>query len=88
MLTLNVTLYLLAALTSFASMVLLFRSYLRSRQRLLLWSALCFVGLTANNVLVFFDLAIYADVDLRPYRLAAALTGLLFLIYGFIMEAD
>jgi len=88
MLTLNVTLYLLAALTSFACMVLLFRSYLRSRQRLLLWSALCFVGLTANNVLVFFDLAIYADVDLRPYRLAAALTGLLFLIYGFIMEAD
>jgi hypothetical protein len=86
----NVILYVLAALISLACTVVLFRSYVRSRQRLLLWSALCFVGLTANNVIVFFDLAVYPgpEVDLRLYRLAGALVGLLFLLYGFIMESD
>ena len=84
----NIALYVLAAMTSLACTVLLYRSYLRSRQRLLLWSALCFIGLTVNNVLVFFDLAVYPEVDLRPHRLAASLAGLLFLLYGFIMESD
>ncbi|HEX2650357.1 MAG TPA: DUF5985 family protein [Burkholderiales bacterium] len=90
MLTLNVILYVLAALTSFACTALLFRSYVRSRQRLLLWSALCFVGLTVGNVLVFFDLAVYPgpEIDLRLDRLLAALAGLGFLLYGFIMESD
>jgi hypothetical protein len=85
---LNVSLYVLAALTSVACTVLLLRSYLRSRQRLLLWSTLCFVGLTVNNILVFFDLAVYAEIDLRPHRLGAALIGLVFLLYGFLMESD
>jgi hypothetical protein len=81
-------LYALAALTSLLCMLLLFRGYLESRQRLLLWSALCFIGLTVNNLLLFVDLVIFLDVDLRPYRLAAALTGMLFLLYGFILESD
>jgi hypothetical protein len=69
-------------------MVLLFRAYSRSGVRLLLWSALCFVGLSAANVLLFLDLAVYPDVDLRVWRLAASLAGLLFLLYGFIWEAE
>jgi hypothetical protein len=57
--------------------------------RLLLWSALCFVCLSINNVLLFFDLVVFpTQVDLRPYRLVAALAGLLFLLYGFIWEAE
>jgi len=68
--------------------VLLFRGYARSRLRLLLWSALCFVFLTLNNLLLFFDLIVFAELDLRPWRLAAALAGLLFLLYGFLFEAD
>lgn len=36
-------------------MVLLFRAYAANGMRLLLWSALCFVGLSVNNVLLFFD---------------------------------
>lgn len=83
----NIALYALAVLVSLACTVLLFRSYVRSHVRLLLWSALCFVGLTVNNVIVFFDLVVFVEVDLRPYRLGAALVGLLFLLYGFIMEA-
>lgn len=88
MATFNFVLYLLAVLTCLACTVLLFRGYARSGLRLLLWSALCFVFLTLNNVLLFFDLIVFLDVDLRPWRLAAALVGLVFLLYGFLFESD
>ena len=82
-------LYLIAMLTSGACMLLLIRAYLDSRLRILLWSALCFVGLTVNNTLLFIDLVLLPDsVDLRLYRNAAALVGMLFLIYGFIRESE
>lgn len=87
MLTLNFMLALLAVLACLACTILLFRGYARSGLRLLFWSALCFVCLTLNNLLLFFDLPVFTEVDLRPYRLAAALAGLLFLIYGFIAES-
>lgn len=89
MAALNFVLYLLAVLTCLACTVLLFRGYARSGLRLLFWSALCFVFLTLNNVLLFFDLVLFpTELDLRPYRLLAALTGLLFLLYGFIFESE
>jgi Family of unknown function (DUF5985) len=82
-------LYLVAALASLSCMLLLFRGYAASGTRLLFWSALCFVGLSVNNVLLFIDLALFpAQVDLRLYRLLAALGGLLFLLYAFIWEAE
>ena len=88
MATFNFVLYVLAVLTCLACTVLLFRGYARSGLRLLLWSALCFVFFTLNNLLLFFDLVVFAELDLRPWRLAAALIGLVFLLYGFIFEAD
>lgn len=87
MITLNLVLAALAVLTCLACTILLFRGYARSGLRLLMWSALCFVCLTLNNLLLFFDLPVFTLVDLRPYRLATALAGLLFLIYGFIAES-
>ena len=84
----NFVLTLLAALTSFACMALLFRAYAANGVRLLLWSALCFVCLTLNNVLLFFDLVVFPDVSLRVYRIVAALAGVLFLLYGFLWEAE
>lgn len=81
-------LYLLAALTCLLCTLLLYREYRKHRIRLLLWSALCFVGLTVNNVLLFVDLVILPGIDLRIYRLLAALAGMLFLLYGFICESD
>ena len=80
--TINLVLTLLAALTSLTCMVLLFRAYAANGVRLLLWSALCFVCLTANNVLLFFDLVVFPGVDLSLYRHYAALAGILFLLYG------
>ena len=88
MATFNFILCLLAVLTCLACTVLLFRGYGASRQRLLLWSALCFVFLTLNNLLLFFDMIVFAELDLRPFRLGAALIGLVFLLYGFIFESD
>lgn len=84
----NLILASLAVLTSIACMVLLLRAYGESGVRLLLWSGLCFVFLSLNNVLLFMDLVVFPNIDLRPYRLIAALVGLAFLLYGFIMEAE
>ena len=84
----DVTLSLLAVLTSLACLVLLFRGYSTSGLRLLLWSGLCFVCLSANNLLLFFDLVVFPNVDLRPYRVLAGLAGALCLLYGFVWEAE
>ena len=82
-------LFLLAALTSFGCMVLLFRGYARTGVRLLLWSALCFIFLTVNNVALFFDTIVWpTQVDLRLLRLGAALAGVACLLYAFIWEAE
>jgi len=82
-------LFLLAALTSFGCMVLLFRGYARTGLRLLFWAALCFIFLTVNNVLLFLDLVVFpVTVDLRYYRLVAALAGIACLLYAFLWEAE
>lgn len=88
MITMNLVLTVLAAFTSLACMLLLFRAYSSTRQRLLLWSALCFVCLTANNIFLFLDLVVLPQVDLSAYRLGSAFVGLLFLLYAFIWEAE
>ena len=79
--------YLLCALTSLACAVLLLRAYLTTRTRLLLWSGLCFVGLTLNNVILVLDRIIYPDIDLLMMRLVSALVALLLLLFGLIWES-
>ena len=82
-------LFLLAALTSVGCMVLLFRGYARSGARLLFWSALCFIFLSVNNMLLFVDtILLPTAVDLRVFRLSAALAGIACLLYAFIWEAE
>lgn len=87
MTSLRITLYLFAGLTCLTCTALLGREYLKTRARLLWWSTLCFVCLSINNILLFADLVIYPDLDLRLIRVLASLTGMLFLLYGF-WEAD
>jgi hypothetical protein len=68
---------------------LLLRGYARVRQRLLLWSGLCFVGLAISNAVLLFDLAVVPqDVSLYTWRLAIAAFSLLLLLYGLIFESD
>jgi hypothetical protein len=85
--TFKLLMSLLAVLTSIACMFLLLRAYFATRQRILLWSGLCFVGQSITNVALFLDFVVLPDVDLRAIRLGAALAGMLFLLYGFIRES-
>jgi hypothetical protein len=68
---------------------LLLRAYARVRQRLLLWSGLCFAGLMVSNAVLLFDLAVVPpDVSLYTWRLAIAAFSMLLLLYGLIFESD
>ena len=49
--------FLLCFAASLLCLILLVRTYRHKRAKLLLWTALSFVGLAANNLLVFVDLA-------------------------------
>lgn len=83
-----VTIYLLCTLTSLACAWLLLASYQRTRHRLLFWSGLCFAAMTVNNILLTLDKAVFADVDLLPLRLAAALLAVILLLFGLIYEKE
>jgi len=78
--------YLLCALTALLCAVLLLRAYARSRYRLLLWSGLCFAGLTVNNTILVLDKVVLPDVDLSLARSMAALLAMAVLIYGLIFD--
>jgi hypothetical protein len=80
--------FLLCALTSFACTGMLLRAYLRSRARLLMWSALCFAGLTVNNVLLVLDRLVFTSLDLSSWRLVIALLAVLLLVTGQVLEDD
>ncbi|CAO3437527.1 DUF5985 family protein [Azospirillum doebereinerae] len=81
--------YLLCFAASLLCMVLLARSWWRSRSRLLLWSTLCFVGLAVNNLLLFVDVVVLpTQVDLLPFRQLTSLAAIGVLLYGFIWDAD
>jgi hypothetical protein len=80
--------YLLCFATSLLCVILLVRSHVRSRARLLFWSALCFVGLAANNLFLFVDLVMLPMVDLLPLRHLSTLAAIAVLLYGFIWETE
>ena len=84
----KVMLFLLAVLTSLACTILLYRAFRETRLRILLWSALCFVCLTINNLVLFVDFIVLPSVDLRLLRSLSALVGMIFLLYGFIRESE
>jgi hypothetical protein len=79
--------YLLCAATSALVAVLLVRSYTDKKTSLLLWSSLCFVGLSINNLLLVVDLMVVTSVDLSFARQGTALVAMLLLVVGLIWEA-
>jgi hypothetical protein len=80
--------YLLCALTALTCTFLLIRGYARGRYRLLLWSGLCFAGLTFNNVLLVIDKLLLTSVDLSIWRTSVALIAMAVLLYGLIWDAE
>ena len=86
--TLAEAIYLLCALTSLAAAALLLRHYQRRKTRLLVWSFVAFVGLAANNVLVYVDLAVLPAVDLSLVRSAIGAAAMIALVYGLVSETS
>jgi Family of unknown function (DUF5985) len=78
--------YILCAATSSLCAGLLFRGYRRSGVRLLFWSALCFVGLALNNVMLIVDVRVVPGIDLSTWRMVPAVAGAALLLYGLIWE--
>jgi len=83
-----VTIYSLCALAAMLCALLLFKGYRRSRYKLLLWSSLCFSGLTLNNLLLVADKVILPDVDLSIVRTATAAAAMMVLLYGLIWDSE
>ncbi len=87
-LTLPAAVYVLCFVTSAICAGLLWRGYGRSKARLLLWSALCFVLLAANNLLVVVDLLIVTDRTFRVERLVIMFAAVAVLLFGFIWDLE
>jgi len=80
---------ILGAITVALCALLLLRAYVKVKTRLLLWSGLCFAGLTVSNVLVFIDLALIGPhTSLYSLRLAVAAVSTLLLVYGLVFESE
>jgi hypothetical protein len=80
--------YLLCAFTAGLCAWLLLQAYSRGRYRLLLWSGLCFVGLTINNAFLVLDKIAFPAVDLSMLRTSIALLSMMILLYGLISETE
>jgi hypothetical protein len=76
----------LAASVTLLCALLLLRRYARTGHRLLLWSGLCFVGLTVANAVLVFDIATANGTlyDMRLWMTAGAMT---LLMYGLIWDS-
>ena len=80
--------YVLCFAASSACAFLLARNYARTGARLLLWSALCFVLLAANNLVVVIDMLVLHDVNLRVARLVFSAAAVAVLLFGFIWDLE
>jgi hypothetical protein len=78
--------YVLCGFTTLVCAALLLQAFARVRRPLLLWSGICFAGLTLSNLLLFVDLVLLPDVDLFVWRLLTAAIAMAFLLYGLILE--
>ena len=81
-------LYILSCITTLICATLLLRGYFNVRKRLLLWSGLCFVGLTISNLFVIADLLLFPNIDLYTYRLGSTAVSMMFILYGLIWESQ
>lgn len=81
--------YTLCTITCLVAALLLLRGWRQTRSPLLVWSGVCFAGLTLSNLLLVLDRTIYAvSADLSTERLVSAFVALLILVIGLIWESD
>jgi Family of unknown function (DUF5985) len=81
--------YLLCFFTSTICAVMLGRSFHRTRASLLFWSAVCFLLLALQNLLLVLDLIVFPDsVDLAVPRGLLSLAAVATLLFGFIWNGE
>jgi hypothetical protein len=81
--------YLLCFATSSACAILLWRSYRRTHTGLVMWSALCFLLLALNNLLVVIDLVVLpTEITLQLPRVIVSLSAVAVLLFGFIWDLE
>lgn len=80
--------YILCLLTCAVCAFLLIRSWIKTRTRLLLWTASSFVLLAINNLFLFADTTLVPGLDLGAFRVISAATAAAVLIFGLIWEAE
>jgi hypothetical protein len=68
--------------------VLLARGYKQSRQRLLLWSSICFLGIALHSGLIFVDLVMLPSTDLHMLRRGVIAVAMIVLLYGLIWDSE
>jgi hypothetical protein len=83
-----VAIYSLCALTALLCAYLLLQAYRRGGYRLLLWSGLCFAGLTFNNILLVVDKIFLPLVDFSLWRTLVSLAAMTILLYGLIWDTE
>ncbi len=80
--------YALCAVAAAVCAFLLLHAYHRGGYRLLLWSGLCFVGLTLNNLILVADKVLVPHIDLSLWRTSATLVAMSVLLYGLIWDSE
>lgn len=80
--------YTLCFATSSTCAWLLGRSFQRVGARVLMWSALCFLLLALNNLVLVLDLVFLPDWDLRLPRALLALAAVGVLLFGFVWDLE
>lgn len=84
----GIIIYLLCAFTAISCGGLLLLSYRRTSARLLLWSGLCFVGLSIANLMVIADLLTGQNIDFYTWRNLLSLLSMGMLLYGLIWDSQ
>lgn len=80
--------YIFGMLVALLCCILLARGYKQSRQRLLLWSSVCFLGLALHSGLIFVDLVLLPNTDLHVLRRSMLAVSMMVLIVGLIWESQ
>jgi len=83
-----IAVYSMCLATSLLCAGLLIRSFRRTREPLLFWSALSFSFLAANNLAVVADMLIYTQANLTPLRDICSIAAIAVLLWGFIWRTD
>jgi hypothetical protein len=80
--------YALCALTSFVCFALLFRQHRRTPSRLALRSSLAFLCFAISNIILFIDLIVLPDMDLKVWRNLFNLIGGLVLLFALTSDRE